>query len=136
MKTCIAAPALALMLLTTAQAASPAICELAPGERLSSPRFELSYRAIPERIAIGSHFTLDVSACPRAGSATPELLRVDATMPEHRHGMNYKASVGKTSSGRFRAEGLMFHMAGRWELVFELQSGGVTERLSRSIVIE
>ena len=33
--------------------------------------------------------------------------------------MNYRPSVTPQGAGRYRAEGLMFHMPGRWELVFE-----------------
>jgi hypothetical protein len=130
---CARTGAMAAMLMVAA--AAPA-CELPAGERLSSQRFELSYRTVPERIGIGRHFVLEVAACPRAGMAAPEALRVDASMPEHRHGMNYKASVANLPGGRFRADGLMFHMAGRWELVFELRGAGRTDRLSRSVVVE
>ena len=57
-------------------------------------------------------------------------------MPDHRHGMNYKPTVAARGSGRYLAEGLMFHMAGRWEFVFELRSGGKTERLVHSVRLE
>jgi hypothetical protein len=30
----------------------------------------------------------------------------------------------------------MFHMPGRWELVFEVRADGTTDRLTRSITIE
>jgi hypothetical protein len=53
-------------------------------------------------------------------------------MPEHRHGMNYKPGIRPVGAGRFRAEGLMFHMPGRWEFVFDL--GG--ERLADSVRME
>ncbi len=57
-------------------------------------------------------------------------------MPEHGHGMNYKATVIAVGKARWRADGLMFHMPGRWDLIFELQGAGNAERLTRSIVIE
>jgi len=66
----------------------------------------------------------------------PDSVRVDATMPEHRHGMNYRPTVTATGEGRYKAEGLMFHMAGRWELMFEVRSGGKTERIVQSIRLE
>ncbi|HEV8109104.1 MAG TPA: cytochrome-c peroxidase, partial [Burkholderiales bacterium] len=50
-------------------------------------------------------------------------------MPEHRHGMNYAPTVKALAPGRWRAEGLMFHMPGRWELVFEVTANGATDRL-------
>lgn len=62
----------------------------------------------------------------------PAAIRADATMPEHRHGMNYKPSIAVQGGGRFRSEGWMFHMPGRWEFVFE--AGG--ERVTDSVRIE
>jgi hypothetical protein len=38
--------------------------------------------------------------------------------------------------GRFRIEGMMFHMAGRWELAFEVQSGKELMRLTHDVQIE
>jgi len=50
--------------------------------------------------------------------------------------MNYKPSVVALGAGRYRADGLMFHMGGRWEFVFEVRSGGATERLRHSVQLE
>ena len=57
-------------------------------------------------------------------------------MPEHRHGMNYKASIKPAAGGRYRADGLMFHMPGRWEIIFEVRAAGRTDRVTQSEVIE
>jgi hypothetical protein len=120
-----------LLLAWIAAAAAPA-CELPGGgaQRIESPRHVVLYRASPEP-RVGEHFALDFVVCP-----APQAVRVDATMPEHRHGMNYRPTVTAQGGGRFRAEGLMFHMAGRWELVFEVRAGGATERLSQSLRLE
>jgi hypothetical protein len=107
-------------------------CELPPGTRLESPRLEISYRTIPPRIAVGEHFTLELSVCARNGAALPERIKLDAQMPEHKHGMNYRPTVKPLGAGRYRSEGWMFHMPGRWEFVFDL--GG--ERLTHSVRIE
>jgi hypothetical protein len=53
-------------------------------------------------------------------------------MPEHRHGMNYQPGLEPMGGGRYRSEGWLFHMPGRWEFVFDL--GG--ERLAHSVRIE
>jgi cytochrome c peroxidase len=50
-------------------------------------------------------------------------------MPEHRHGMNYAPAVKPLGPGRWRAEGLMFHMPGKWEFLFEVRGAGNTDRL-------
>jgi hypothetical protein len=85
---------------------------------------------------VGRHFVLDIALCAPAGQALPATLRVDASMPEHRHGMNYRPGVSARADGQFRAEGLMFHMPGRWELVFEWRdAAGATRRLAQSLTV-
>lgn len=106
-------------------------CELPGGaaQTLKSNTYTVLYRAAP--LKVGEHFTVDFVVCP-----APEAVRVDAWMPEHRHGMNYRPEVRAQGGGRYRAEGLMLHMAGRWELVFEVRSAGRTERLAQSLRLE
>jgi hypothetical protein len=82
-------------------------------------------------ITVGRHFAIDVQLCP----ANAVLARADATMPEHRHSMNYRPSVKPLGGGRWRAEGLMFHMPGRWELRLDVQATGRTEALIDTIVV-
>ena len=53
-------------------------------------------------------------------------------MPEHRHGMNYAPSVTRLGPQRWRAEGLMFHMPGKWEFIFELRAGNTSDVLRSS----
>lgn len=107
-------------------------CELPAGTRAESAGFVLSYRTLPAAIALGEHFSIEYALCPKSGAAMPAMVSVDAWMPEHRHGMNYKASVTALGGGRFRAQGLLFHMPGRWELVFEARG----ERLAHSLRLE
>ena len=105
---------------------------------LESAGYALAWRTQPAPIVVGRHFAVDVVVCPKAGSAPPQSLRVDAQMPEHRHGMNYKPSVSVVNgegAGRYRAEGLMFHMPGRWELLFELR-GAATEWLTTEVMLK
>jgi cytochrome c peroxidase len=99
------------------------------GTRLESARYVLAYT---ESIEVAKHFALEVSVCAKPGHPAPESLKVDAHMPEHRHGMNYAPSMKALGSGRWRAEGLMFHMPGRWEFVFEIRAAGSNDRLISS----
>jgi cytochrome c peroxidase len=109
---------LALAALGLSLAGAAGACELPlQGTRLESPKFSLVFRA--EEIAVARHFKLEVAACGKSGPP-PESLKVDASMPEHRHGMNYAPTVKKLGPGRWQADGLMLHMPGRWELVFVL----------------
>ena len=110
-------------LIPAAQACTPAI----DGPRLESKSYVLAYRASPE---VGKHFSVEVAACARNGPP-PRALKIDAHMPEHRHGMNYKPTVKPAGPGRWHAEGLLFHMPGKWELVFLVDG----ERMAREAVV-
>jgi YtkA-like len=103
--------------------------------RIDSAQFQLAYRLLPDPVPVGQHFVIDVVLCPKANATLPAEVRVDATMPEHKHGMNYRPSVKTLAPGQYRAEGLMFHMPGRWELVFELRGSGAPVRLSQSLQV-
>ena len=89
-------------------------------------------------MALGQPFRLLARLCPAegAGAPAPRVTRftVDATMPEHRHGMNYAARLTETDGGLI-ADGLLFHMAGRWQLRIEAVIGPDTERFTDDIVL-
>ena len=96
---------------------------------------QLAFAPRPAPLPLGRHFALDIVVCPAAGQPLPATLAVDADMPAHRHGMNYRTTVTALGEGRFRAEGLLFHMAGRWRLLFDVPAaaGQPPRRLSREI---
>jgi hypothetical protein len=112
--------------------AHAAACEarLDGGQRVESTHYALAFRPVPAPIEVGRHFALDVVVCARAAADRAGALAVDARMPEHRHGMNYRPSVTERAAGVFRAEGLMFHMPGRWQFVFEVRDARGAERLT------
>ena len=100
----------------------------ADATRLESARYLLGFRA--QAVEVARHFSVDVTVCPKSGQPEAEALKVDARMPEHRHGMNYAPTLQALGPGRWRAEGLMFHMPGRWEFLFEVRAAGSTDRLA------
>ena len=104
--------------------------------RVESTRYAIAYRIEPAPIVVGRHFVLELAVCAKDGAPPPQSLRVDAQMPAHRHGMNYRPGVTTVAPGRFRADGLLFHMPGQWEFVFDVGANGKTERLSSPIEIE
>jgi len=106
--------------------------ELPPGVRVESERIVVSYWTRPSKIAVGEPFVLELAVCPKSGTLNLERVRLDAHMPEHRHGMNYRTKVVRLGTGRFHSEGWLFHMPGRWEFVFDLGP----ERLTHSVRIE
>jgi cytochrome c peroxidase len=123
------------LLLAGLAAALPALActPTLKGTTLESPRYALAF-SVPE-ISLGKHFSVEIAACAKPGNPAPETLRVDAQMPEHRHGMNYAPTVTPAGPGRWRAEGLLFHMQGRWEFVFELRGAGRSDVLRSSFVL-
>lgn len=100
-------------------------------QRLGSGAVEVAWRADPATLAVGRPFAVEVRVCPAAA----RVIRVDATMLEHRHGMNYRPSVKSLGEGRWRAEGLLWHMSGRWELAIEVDNGGERTWLRQSVVL-
>ena len=106
-------------------------CELPAGKRLDSERIALSYRTAPAKISAGELFEVFFAYCPKGSFKPAGAVKVDATMPEHRHGMNYRPSLVPVG-GAYRSEGWMFHMPGRWQIVFEVDG----ERLADSVSIE
>jgi YtkA-like len=103
---------------------------------VESARYTIAYTTAPDPIVVGRHFVVDFAVCARAGSTTPQAVRVDASMPEHKHGMNYRPGVTTSRPGTYRAEGLLFHMPGRWDLTFDVVSGNTTERLTDTIRLD
>jgi hypothetical protein len=57
-------------------------------------------------------------------------------MPEHRHGMNYRSSLQPLGGGVWRAEGLLWHMAGRWELRLDVELAGAKHTLRPAVNLQ
>jgi hypothetical protein len=125
-------------LVGTSEAAPP--CEAPPGfgapRRLESSGVVVLFRTVPSPIEIGQHFSVEALVCPMPPIGVAAGFMVDARMPEHRHGMNYRARVFRKADGIYVAEGLLFHMPGLWQLMFDVERGGRMERLTTDIDLE
>ena len=130
---------------TRAPAADPgtaqtAACRL-PGaddtvRRTRVPELEIAWRPVAGAIELGRPFSIEFVLCPRLASAPPiDRSTGDAWMPAHRHGMNYRPTLAGTPPAPLRADGLLFHMPGRWEIVFELRAGERVLRLTDGLVL-
>lgn len=134
----------------TAALAALALCVSVASaeERCASPSdFELRgwvesgaivivYRSEPAVIEIGRPFAVEAIVCVKDPTIRATGLSIDAFMPKHRHGMNYRAEVSAKGSGRYVAEGMLFHMPGRWRFLFDVEVGGRIEHLWQDIVLE
>jgi hypothetical protein len=103
---------------------------------VENARYAIAYVTAPDPVLVGQHFIVDFAVCARDGGEPPQQVRVDANMPEHRHGMNYRPGVTTVRAGTWRAEGLLFHMPGRWDLTFDVVAGATTERMTDTMRLE
>jgi len=131
---------LLVAVLAALTAAAGETCETLRGftaqERLEVDGVVVLFRTQPATIEVGQHFTVEAIVCTPPAGPPATGLRVDARMPEHRHGMNYRPRVVALAAGRFVAEGLLFHMPGRWQLIFDVDRGGRTNRLAADLVVQ
>jgi hypothetical protein len=130
----------ALLFLTALATASVAQAQQCAGlkgaKKVESDRYVLAYRTQPAKLAVAQHFLVEMAVCPKDGQAAPEGVRVDGFMPEHNHGMNYTAVVKPGAGGRYLAEGMMFHMPGKWDFIFEVRGGGKTDRMTQTVILQ
>ena len=114
-------------------------CQLASSgadsRAVANANVQVVYQAQPTIIRVGKPFSLQATICPLAANAQVQAFAVDAQMPEHKHGMNYIPKVAALGDRRFSADGLMFHMPGKWQFVFDVRVDGRAERLTQDIMI-
>jgi len=123
-----------LSLCLAAGAGAQTACAPAPSgaQTTSAGGVQVWWLPDPAPLAVGRPFALQMQLCP----ADAQLLRVDATMPEHRHGMNYRPTVKPLGDGRWRADGLLWHMSGRWQLRLDVRAQGSDHTLVQSVVLK
>ena len=131
----ILAALLSILLANAARADCPLDLGHGTGWVVYSNHYLIAFRPEPMRIEVGEPFSLLFNVCTRSNNPA-ELVAVDAHMPSHRHGMNYSTSIVAGGDGRYRVEGLVFHMPGRWELSIDVRAGEEIERLSHDIVLK
>jgi hypothetical protein len=127
-----------LPLLALASGSAHACGETLVGTRttVENSDYTIVFATAPSPVQVGRHFTVDFAICPRASAAKPQSVRVDANMPEHRHGMNYRPTVTTIGPGVYRGEGMLFHMPGRWDVTFDVVAGNATQRLTATLRVE
>lgn len=86
-------------------------------------------------IRVGDPFAIDLAVCG-AGDAEVDRITINAIMPVHRHGMNYKPVIAKLGKGRYRAQSFVFHMPGLWQIIVTLYHNGQPIRLMRDFQVK
>lgn len=103
---------------------------------LNGRHFGVLIQPVPAPLRLDAFFRLDIRGCALDGGAAPTRIEVDARMPAHGHGMNYRPSVRQLGPGHFIAEGLLFHMRGEWTIDVLLQAPRASERLRLPLSLE
>ena len=83
---------------------------------------EVFYQFHPASPLVGEFFSANLRICHSGKFVSPAHISVDATMPAHGHGMNYRPTVAIAGPNEFSVQGLLLHMLGLWrfEIRFKL----------------
>ena len=104
--------------------------------RRASGDTEVAYRWEPTELKVGQFFAAEVVACRMPGPEPVREIVVDATMPAHGHGMNYRPAAARTAPGHYRFTGLMLHMPGKWRVTIDLLQSGKRTRLTHEVTLK
>ena len=133
-------PVLCAALLT----AGPALADHCPRDTLAALPGQLNdggtavaYKTNPTRIEVDKPFSIEVVACVDGEKhMASSRIRVDAGMPMHGYGMNYKPSERKIGPGHSSFDGMVFHMPGHWQIMFDVYEGDKRQRLNQKISVK
>lgn len=89
----------------------------------------LHYRIDPSPLRVAQHFSMQFLLCRGQQPLKLDGFKVDALMPKHGHGMNYKADIEIQHDGLVEASGLLFHMPGQWQIKVDLSYDGLTRQV-------
>ncbi|MEM8647336.1 MAG: hypothetical protein AAGF86_13460 [Pseudomonadota bacterium] len=86
----------------------------------------------PKMPTVAAPFDVELKVCS-SDTKPLDRLSVDATMPAHKHGMNYQPQLSQTGDGLFKASGFLFHMPGHWKITVSVYSEGAPSHLSMDV---
>jgi hypothetical protein len=100
--------------------------------------FNITLTSTPRTIPLNEMFELaiDVHPAKTVKDTNPIWVSVIATMPAHQHGMNTRPRVEDLGKGRFVVRGMLFHMAGVWEIALDVAKGSLHEHAKASLDLE
>lgn len=116
---------------------APAAAAIWPATRKTDGgHFTVTIQPEGGTITRNQHFSIEVLVEPGTGAAAPSSVTVDADMPSHGHGMNTKPETTPEGGPRYRAKGMLFHMAGEWSIMVEVAADAARERAFFPVSIE
>jgi hypothetical protein len=87
----------------------------------------------PAPIPVSEPFELQLEVCD-APEGT-EVIRFDARMPAHGHGMTYRPELEALDGGTYVARNVLLHMPGSWEFIIDTRGPEHSERLRTETVV-
>ncbi len=86
-------------------------------------------------IEVGRLFCIKLSVTGANGLRLNEfsLLKFDALMPEHRHGMVTRPRIKTLAPGQYLIEGVKLHMTGDWKFIMDLKYQKTTSQVAISL---
>ena len=118
----------------------------APAEPVATARklYRVQWRSIPDPPPLSTLFEVEVTVTDPDGKPVEDAkVTVDATMPQHGHGMATKpeqdpgvcdaAGACRHPGGRYRTRGMKFHMPGEWKLRIDVEGPSGTDHLEAPV---
>ncbi|MFT7462015.1 MAG: hypothetical protein ACI9EF_000351 [Pseudohongiellaceae bacterium] len=89
--------------------------------------YDLAWRSVDGTVPRNEVFDMDVLLLRNGQSLTGPQVRVRGWMPDHSHGLVRTPLVTNLGDGRHRVEGVLLHMRGLWQLMFDVTDGQQTD---------
>jgi hypothetical protein len=122
---------------STAYGNAPANLDFSTTRLSEAGRYRVSYTSELNPIAINQLHTWTLHVETVEGTPVENaVIQVHGDMPEHRHGMPTAPKVTQyLGDGNYRVEGMRFQMGGWWEVVFEIEADGETDRVAFNLML-
>ena len=96
----------------------------------------LTWSSQPSPVPLNVPFELHLELTRAGRPLTGARVHARAGMPAHGHGMVREPRTLPAGEGRYRVEGMLFHMPGLWEVEVQVMAEGLDDRVVFPIVLE
>ena len=90
-------------------------------------KYLVCWRSTSGSIPRNREFDLEAWVLKDGAPLRDAVLSVSAWMPEHGHGLLRRPEVRANGDGSFVIAGMLLHMRGHWQLVFDVLEGTLSE---------
>ena len=110
-------------------------CVGQPGKKMQNdtlPQWAVFLEFDETKVPLSAPFTISFKVC----SPQPEAalsVDFDATMPAHKHGMNYQPEIVEIEGRFFEVNNLIFHMPGLWKIEITVFDDGAPHRFTHDV---